>query len=227
MVAPHADSSRRLEEIRTRIAQAAKRAGRSADSVRLVGVSKTVQADAIHPLLAAGLASFGENRVQEALGKWPPLCAAYPGTSLHLVGQLQSNKAEDAVGVFDTIHSVDRLSLVQALGKAVARLGRAPDCFLQARIADEPQKGGCAIAELPALLDAGRHYGLHIVGLMCVPPVGRNPAPYFALLADLARRLDLPRLSMGMTADFETAIELGATDIRIGTALFGTREQVV
>lgn len=227
MITPHADSAQRLAEVRARIAHAVKRAGRNSDEVRLIGVSKTIDAEDIRTMLAAGLGCYGENRVQEALQKWPALRASHPQAQLHLVGQLQSNKAEDAVGLFDAIHSIDRLSLVQALGKAVAKLGCAPDCFLQVSIADEPQKGGCPVPELPALLAAARQHGLRVIGLMCVPPLGQHPAPYFALLAELGRRLGVPRLSMGMTADFEIAIELGATDIRIGTALFGARAQVV
>lgn len=227
MIASSADSAARLAEIRARMAQAAKRAGRSVDTIQLIGVSKTVGADAIRPMLAAGLACYGENRVHEAQSKWLPLRAAFQGTTLHLVGQLQSNKADDAVALFDALHSVDRLSLVQALGKAMAKTGHSPDCFLQVSIADEPQKGGCPIPDLPALLDAARQLGLRVIGLMCVPPLDRHPAPYFALLAELGRRHGLARLSMGMTSDFEIAIELGATDIRVGTALFGPRELVV
>ncbi len=223
MIAPPPGAAQRLTDIQARIDRAAKRAGRASADIRLIGVSKTIEADAIRSMLAAGLGCYGENRVQEAHAKWPSLRAEYPGTELHLIGQLQSNKADEATQLFDAIHSVDRLSLVQALGKSMAKLDRRPDCFLQVSIADEPQKGGCPVPELPALLVAAQSQGLPIVGLMCVPPLGQNPAPYFALLAELARRHALPRLSMGMTADFEAAIELGATEIRVGTALFGDR----
>lgn len=223
MIAPSPDAVQRLTDIQTRIDRAAKRAGRAGADIRLIGVSKTIEPDAIRPMLAAGLGCYGENRVQEVHAKWPSLRAEYPGTELHLIGQLQSNKADEATQLFDAIHSVDRLSLVQALGKSMAKLDRRPDCFLQVSIVDEPQKGGCPVPELPALLVAAQSHGLRIVGLMCVPPLGQNPAPYFALLAELARRHALPRLSMGMTADFEAAIELGATEIRVGTALFGDR----
>ena len=161
--------------------------------------------------------------MQEAQAKWPALRARHPELRLHLIGQLQSNKAEDAIALFDTIHSVDRPSLVTALARAVAKTGRRPDCFLQVNIGDEPQKGGCAVAALPALLDAARAAGLRVVGLMALPPEGVEPAPYFALLARLARRHGLKGLSMGMSADFETAVMCGATHVRIGTALFGER----
>jgi pyridoxal phosphate enzyme (YggS family) len=212
-----------LDEIRQRIDRAEARAGRAADDVTLIAISKTQSADAIEALIAQGQEAFGENRVQEAQAKWPALRASYPDLQLHLVGQLQSNKAEEAVALFDTIHSVDRPSLVAALGKAAAKTGRRPACFLQVNIGDEPQKGGCAVADLPALLDAAGAAGLRVVGLMALPPEGVEPAPYFALLAKLARRHGLRGLSMGMSADFETAIMCGATHVRIGTALFGER----
>ncbi|MFS0772841.1 YggS family pyridoxal phosphate-dependent enzyme [Sphingomonas sp. 1P08PE] len=217
------DSAGRLDAIRARIAAAAAMAGRRADDVALVAVSKTQGPEAIEPLLAAGQRAFGENRVQEAEAKWPALKARYPDVALHLVGQLQSNKAADAVMLFDAIHSVDRPSLVAALGAAMAKTGRRPDCFVQVNIGDEPQKGGCAVADLPALLAAARDAGLPVVGLMAVPPADVEPAPYFALLAKLARDHGLARLSMGMSADLETAVTLGATEVRVGTALFGAR----
>jgi uncharacterized pyridoxal phosphate-containing UPF0001 family protein len=161
--------------------------------------------------------------VQEAQGKWPPLRAAHPDVRLHLVGQLQSNKAEDAVILFDAIHSVDRPSLVAALAKAMAKTGRRTDCFLQVNIGDEPQKGGCAVADLPTLVDLAREAGLPLAGLMCLPPDDVEPAPYFALLAKLARRHDVAGLSMGMSGDYESAVMIGATHVRVGTALFGDR----
>lgn len=161
--------------------------------------------------------------MQEAQAKWPALLAETPGITLHLVGQLQSNKAADAIALFDVIHAVDRPSLVTALAKAQTAAGKRPDCYLQVNIGDEPQKGGCALADLPNLLDQGRAAGLHIVGLMCVPPADREAAPYFALLAEHARRLGLSGLSMGMSNDFETATLLGSTLVRVGSALFGTR----
>ena len=217
------DSAGRLDAIRARIAAAAAMAGRRADDVALVAVSKTQGPEAIEPLRAAGQRAFGENRVQEAEAKWPALRGRYPDVALHLVGQLQSNKAADAVMLFDAIHSVDRPSLITALGVAVAKTGRRPDCFVQVNIGDEPQKGGCAVADLPALLATARDAGLPVVGLMAVPPADVEPAPYFALLAKLARDHGLARLSMGMSADLETAVTLGATEVRVGTALFGAR----
>lgn len=212
-----------LDEIRQRIDRAEALARRAADDVTLIAISKTQAVEAIEALIAEGQEEFGENRVQEAKAKWPALRAKYPDLRLHLVGQLQSNKAEEAVALFDTIHSVDRLSLVAALGKAALKTGRSPACFLQVNIGDEPQKGGCAVADLPALLDAAHGEGLNVAGLMALPPEGVEAAPYFALLAKVARRHGLSGLSMGMSADFETAIMCGATHVRVGTALFGER----
>jgi hypothetical protein len=213
----------RLAAVQAAIARAAALARREAREVTLVAVSKTHGPEAIQPLLAAGHRDFGENRVQEAAGKWPPLRQAYPGVRLHLIGQLQSNKAAQAVDLFDAIHSVDRLSLVAALGKAMAESGRRPDCFIQVNLADEPQKGGCPVAGLPDLIAAARDAGLPLKGLMCIPPAEREAAPWFALLAELARRHDLSGLSMGMSGDYESAVALGATHVRVGTALFGER----
>jgi hypothetical protein len=218
-----ASPAQRLDEVKGRIAGAARSAGRRPDDVVLLAVSKTHGAEAIRPLIEAGQRDFGENRVQEASAKWPSLKAAAPDLRLHLIGALQSNKAEEAVALFDTIHSVDRSSLVAALAKSMAKLGRRPDCFLQVNIGDEPQKGGCAVADLPALLDESRSAGLPVAGLMAIPPAAVEPAPYFALLAKLARRHGLGGLSMGMSADYETAVTLGATHVRVGTALFGDR----
>jgi pyridoxal phosphate enzyme (YggS family) len=212
-----------LDDIRARIAQAARIAGREAESVELVAISKTHPAEAIAPLIAQGQRVFGENRVQEAEAKWPALRGEHEGISLHLVGQLQSNKAEDALNLFDCIHSVDRPSLVSALGKAMDRTGRRVPCFVQVNIGAEEQKGGCAIAEVPALLAAAREAALPVAGLMCVPPQGIEAAPFFALLAKIAADNGLSQLSMGMSEDFETAIMLGATHVRVGSALFGAR----
>lgn len=217
------DAATRLAQIEDRIARAAKVARRDSREVALIAISKTHDADAIAPLIAAGQRRFGENRVQEAEAKWPALRAAHPDIELHLVGQLQSNKAEAAVALFDAIHSVDRSSLVQALARAIERQGRAPRLFVQVNIGEEPQKGGCAIEALPALLDEAKAAGLRIEGLMCVPPAGVEAAPYFALAARLARENGLEQLSMGMSEDFETAVMLGATHVRIGSALFGPR----
>jgi len=220
---PEASPEALLSVVRDEITKSAKRAGRKPEEVTLIAVSKTKPADAIWPLLDAGHRAFGENRVQEAEEKWPSLKAAYPDAQLHLVGQLQSNKAEEAVALFDAIHSVDRPSLVTALGKAMEKVGRRPDCFLQVNIGSEPQKGGCAVDQLPELLDLARESALPVAGLMCIPPADVEPAPYFALLAKLAKRHDLVGLSMGMSADFGTAITIGATHVRVGTALFGER----
>jgi PLP dependent protein len=213
-----------LAAVHARIASAATRAGRNPADVALVAVSKTHDAAAIRPLIEAGQRVFGENRVQEAAAKWPVLRGETPGIALHLVGQLQSNKAEDAVALFDAIHSVDRPSLVAALGKAIDKSGRRPACFIQVDLADEPQKGGCAVADLPALLALAQTATLPVAGLMCVPPVGLEPAPWFALLAKLAADHGLTGLSMGMSGDYPTAVTLGATHVRVGSALFGDRE---
>lgn len=213
----------RLEEVRQAIAKAASTAGRRAEDVTLIAVSKTHAPEAIRPLIEAGHRVFGENRVQEAEAKWPQLRREAPDVSLHLIGRLQSNKAEDAVALFDCIHSVDRMSLVEALGRAMAKAARRPECFVQVNIGEEPQKGGCAPAELPALLERCRAEALPVIGLMAIPPADVEPAPYFALLAKLARRHGLPSLSMGMSADYPTAVTLGATHVRVGTALFGER----
>jgi hypothetical protein len=214
-----------LAALRARMAKAARAAGRDPADATLVAVSKTFGADAIRPLLAAGQRVFGENRVQEAAAKWPALRAQYPDVELHLVGQLQSNKAAAAVQQFDCIHSLDRPSLVAALAKAMAASGRRVPCFVQVNIGGEAQKGGVAPDDLAALVDAARAAGVPLAGLMCLPPADKEPAPYFALLAKLARRHGLAGLSMGMSADFETAIQLGATHVRVGSALFGERHR--
>ncbi|QMW24747.1 YggS family pyridoxal phosphate-dependent enzyme [Sandaracinobacteroides saxicola] len=213
------DAAARLATVRARLADAAALGGHAPPA--LIAISKTFGAEAIRPLLEAGQRRFGENRVQEAAAKWPALKAAFPDVELHLVGQLQSNKAADAVALFDAIHSVDRPSLVAALARV--RREPMPTLFVQVNIGDEPQKGGCAIADLPALLAQAAQAGLAVTGLMAVPPAGLDPAPFFALLAKLARRHGLPGLSMGMSADFDTAAMLGATHVRVGSALFGER----
>ena len=218
-----ADDTTKLQAIRIRIAKAAEIADRRADDVTLIAVSKTHPVEAIEPLLVEGQRVFGENRVAEAFEKWPALREQYPDVELHLIGQLQSNKAAEAVALFDCIHAVDRPSLVTALGTAMEASDRRPDCFLQVNIGNEPQKGGCAIADLPALVEQARAAGLPIAGLMCLPPADIEPAPYFALLAKLARDHGLTGLSMGMSDDFETAVTIGATHVRIGSALFGAR----
>lgn len=217
------DASQRLAAVHAAIGRAAKIAGRKPADVTLIAISKTHEAPAIQPLIDAGQRVFGENRVQEVQAKWPALRAGTPGIALHLVGQLQSNKAEEAVALFDAIHGVDRPSLVAALAKAMDKADRRPACFLQVNIGDEAQKGGCPVAELPALLAEARAADLPLAGLMCVPPAGLEAAPYFALLAKLARDHGLAGLSMGMSSDFETAVTLGATHVRVGTALFGDR----
>lgn len=215
----------RLAEVQALIARAAKTADRDPADVKLIAISKTHRADAILPLIHAGQRVFGENRVQEAQAKWPELKAVYADVELHLVGQLQSNKAVDAVELFDAIHSVDRPSLVAALAVAMEKTGRRPDCFIQVNIGDELQKGGCAVKDLPALLAEAKAAALPVVGLMAVPPAEIEPAPFFALLAKLAREHGLDQLSMGMSGDFETAVWLGATHVRIGSALFGERQR--
>ena len=217
------DAANRLAQVQAAIADAAKRAQRRADDICLIAVSKTHEADAIRPLIAAGQRHFGENRVQEAEGKWPTLRAETPDVVLHLIGQLQSNKAEEAVGLFDAIHSVDRSSLVQALARACDKAGKQPQLFVQVNIGDEEQKGGCAVRDLPALLTEAKDAGLEIAGLMAIPPADIEPAPYFALLDELAERHALPLRSMGMSGDYETAVTMGATHVRVGTALFGGR----
>ncbi len=212
-----------LDQVRARIAAAARIAGRNPGEITLVAISKTHSAEAILPLIVQGQRVFGENRVIEAASKWPALREAYGDIALHLIGQLQSNKADEAVALFDCIHSLDRPSLLAALARAMDRAGRRLPCFVQVNIGDEAQKGGCAIAALPALLTEARAADIPLAGLMCVPPLGIEPAPFFALLDRLADNHGLTGLSMGMSGDFETAIRLGATHVRVGSALFGAR----
>ena len=212
-----------LQDIRSKIEKSARIANRKPSDIALVAVSKTRSGDEIRPLLAAGHRVFGENRVQEAAEKWPALKAEYPDIELHMIGRLQSNKAADAVALFNFIHSLDRLSLVKALAKEMERQDRRIPCFLQVNIGEESQKGGCDIKAVPQLLEQARDAGIEVAGLMAVPPEGTNAMPYFALLAKLARDNGLDGISMGMSGDFEQAIKLGATHIRVGTALFGPR----
>jgi pyridoxal phosphate enzyme (YggS family) len=202
------------------IAKAAELAKRDPAEVQLIAVSKGRPAEEIEPLILAGQRDFGENRVQEALDKWPPLLARYPDVRLHEVGRLQSNKAADAVGLFDAVHSLDRHSLLDALAKEADKAGRFPSLYVQVNIGEEEQKGGCAIGEVGDLVAAVRASPLPLAGLMAIPPLGVDPAPYFALLAKLARRHDVTGLSMGMSSDYKAAVMLGATAIRVGTALF-------
>ncbi|MBU0933401.1 MAG: YggS family pyridoxal phosphate-dependent enzyme [Alphaproteobacteria bacterium] len=217
------DAAERLATLRDSIDRAARLTDRSGDAINLIAVSKTHDADAIRPLLHAGQRVFGENRVQKAQDKWPALREEFSGVELHLVGQLQSNKAADAVALFDVIHGLDRPSLLNALAKAMDAAGKRVPCFIQVNIGAEEQKGGAPVADTSALIAAARDADIPILGLMCVPPADIEAAPFFALLAKIAREEGLPRLSMGMSGDYETAIMLGATDIRVGTALFGQR----
>ena len=213
-----------LADVRSRIAAALARAGRPADAVTLVAVSKVQPLDRIEAVLAAGQRVFGENRVQEAEGKWPPLRARFPGTELHLVGPLQSNKLARALELFDAIHSLDRDSLARKLAAAVQARGACPTLFLQVNTGREPQKAGVDPDALATLLAACRAtYDIPVSGLMCIPPADADPVPHFRLLADLAARHGLAGLSMGMSGDFETAVAHGATHVRIGSALFGDR----
>jgi len=216
-MSPAAD---RLQQIRDQIARSATIAGRDSATVQLIAVSKGRTADEVEELIAAGQRDFGESRVQEALGKWPALLARFPDIRLHGIGRLQSNKAAEAVGLFDSIHSVDRASLLEALVGEAAKGGCTPSVYVQVNIGDEDQKGGCPIADVGALVEAVRASPLPLAGLMAIPPLGVEPSPYFALLAKLARRHDVTGLSIGMSSDFQQAIMLGATVVRVGTALF-------
>lgn len=211
-------------EVTRRLAQAAREAGRDPASVTLIAVSKTFDAEAIEPVIAAGQRVFGENRVQEAQGKWPALMERHPGIELHLIGPLQSNKAGDAVALFDAIHTVDRDKIAGALSREMARQGREPALFVQVNTGLEPQKAGVAPDEAAAFVKRCREaHGLEIAGLMCIPPFDQPPSPHFALLAKLAREAGVEGLSMGMSGDFEEAVMLGATHVRVGSAIFGHR----
>ncbi|MBV7258806.1 YggS family pyridoxal phosphate-dependent enzyme [Erythrobacter crassostreae] len=213
----------RLAEVEANIARMCKPARREFEDITLIAVSKTHPVKKITPLLEAGHRVFGENRVQEAQEKWPTLREQYPDTQLHLIGQLQSNKAEEAVELFDYIHALDRPSLLKALAKAMDKTGKRVPCFVQVNIGDEDQKGGCPIKELPEFLGKVCEVNIPIAGLMCLPPAGIEPAPFFAFLEKLALDNGVEGLSMGMSGDYETAVRLGATHIRVGTALFGAR----
>ena len=213
-----------LAAVRGEIASVCRGAGRDPLSVTLVAVSKTFSTEAITPVITAGQRVFGENRVQEAKAKWPPLIAQNPGLELHLIGPLQSNKAREAVALFDAVHSLDRESLAAALSKEIDRQGRRPVLFVEINTGAEPQKAGVLPQETDAFVVLCRDtYGLEISGLMCIPPHNEAPAPHFALTAKIARRNRLKLLSMGMSADFQTAIAFGATHVRIGSAIFGSR----
>jgi len=213
-----------IDAVRAEIARACRDAGRDPSGVTLIAVSKTFGAEAIEPLIAAGQRAFGENRVQEAKAKWPPLQARHPGLELHMIGPLQSNKAKEAVALFDAIHSVDRPSLCEALAKENARQGRKPLLFAEINTGGEAQKAGVLPQDADAFIVRCRDgYGLSIAGLMCIPPADEAPAPHFALTAKIAARNGLKLLSMGMSADFPVAIPFGATHVRVGSAIFGSR----
>lgn len=218
------DAAQNLARIRALIARAEADFGRPAGSTQLIAVSKTFPAEAIRPVLEAGQRLFGENYVQEAKGKWPALREAFPEVELHMIGPLQSNKADDAVKLFDAIHTLDRESLAAALAKAIAKIGRRPKLLVQVNTGLEPQKGGIDPREAAAFVTRCREtHELAIAGLMCIPPADQPPSPHFALLAKLAKEIGVGELSMGMSADFEAAIQLGATHVRVGSAIFGGR----
>lgn len=218
------DAAERLDDVCSHIGKAAKEVGRDAASVRLIAVSKSFEPENIEPVLAAGHRVFGENRVQEALTKWPGLLERYPDASVHLIGPLQTNKAKDAVGFFDAIHSLDRERLAAILAREFDRQSRHPELFVEVNTGEEEQKAGVSPKETAAFVDRCRsEYGLDVAGLMCIPPFEDAPGPHFALLAKIAAECDVKHLSMGMSADFETAIAFGATHVRVGTAVFGPR----
>ncbi len=220
----HDSAVDRLKRVKEEISAAAKAANRGAESVQLIAVSKTFDAEAIRPVIAAGQRIFGENRVQEAERKWPPLRAAYPDIKLHLIGPLQSNKAKEAVAFFDAIHTIDREKIARAVAAEMAKQNRTLELFVQVNTGEEPQKAGVMPREAAAFVELCRdELKLPVRGLMCIPPVDEEPAVHFAFLAKLARELRLSGLSMGMSSDFETAIAFGATYVRVGSAIFGTR----
>ena len=221
-----ADAKTSLARVRGEIAAACAEGKRDPASVTLIAVSKTFGAEAIEPVIAAGQRVFGENRVQEAKAKWPALRAAHPDIALHLIGPLQSNKAKEAVALFDAIHAVDRPSIAEALAKEIAKQGRHPTLFVEVNTGEEPQKAGVLPHDADAFIKTCREtYGLTIAGLMCIPPFDEAPAPHFALTAKIAARNGLSLLSMGMSADFAAAIAFGATHVRVGTAIFGGRQK--
>ncbi len=222
-----AGAAQRLAEVRARIAAAAERSGRDPKTVRLIAVSKTFEPNEIEPLLRAGHAEFGENRVQEAGRKWPGLRKSYPGVQLHLIGPLQTNKVRDAIAVADAIHTLDRDKLAAEVAKEIARQGRRPMLFVQINTGEEAQKAGVAPDLAASFVQRCRDtHGLMIDGLMCIPPADADPTPHFTMLRQLAGQLDLALLSMGMSGDFETAILCGATHVRVGSAIFGERESL-
>ena len=222
-IAPPVDIAANLTRVQARIEQVSREAGRPG-ATQLIAVSKTMQAEAVEAALRAGQTVFGENRVQEAQAKFPALKAAHPELKLHLIGPLQSNKARDAVKLFDVIQTVDRPSLAEALAKEMAKLGRRPDCLVEVNTGKEPQKAGVMPEEADAFIRQVREkWGLPLIGLMCIPPADEEPALHFALLREIARRNGLQVLSMGMSADYETAIRFGATHVRVGSAIFGAR----
>jgi pyridoxal phosphate enzyme (YggS family) len=214
-----------LTDVNRQIAAACREIGRDPATVTLIAVSKTFPAEVIESVIAAGQRVFGENRVQETKGKWPDLLERHPGLSLHLIGPLQSNKAKEAVAMFDAIHSVDRPSLCEALAKEIVKQGRSPQLFVEINTGAEPQKAGILPPDADAFLRACKDtYGLTIAGLMCIPPLEEAPAPHFALTAKIAARNGLTQLSMGMSADYKIAIQFGATHVRVGSAIFGSRD---
>jgi hypothetical protein len=220
------DTAQNLVDVQAAIRRAEADYGRSPGSVQLIAVSKTIAAEGIMPALEAGQRLFGENYVQESAGKWPALRERYPDVELHLIGPLQSNKAREAVALFEVIHSLDRPSLATALAKEIGRVGRSPRLLVQVNTGEEPQKGGIMPEEADGFINACREtYGLAIEGLMCIPPAEDLPSPHFGLLARIAQRNGLQTLSMGMSADFDAAIQLGATHVRVGTAIFGARNR--
>ena len=224
-IAASVDVAANLARVKVLIAAAAREAGRAPESITLVAVTKTHGAERIRPALEAGHRVFGENRVQEAKTKWPELRKAYPGLELHLIGPLQTNKVKEAIALFDMIETVDRPKLAAVLAREMAAQGRRPNCLVEVNIGAEPQKSGIAPDDVAAFVAACREdYKLPIVGLMCIPPLGEPPEPFFRRLAELARRSSLPLVSMGMSEDFELAIRAGATHVRVGTAIFGPRE---
>jgi len=217
-------AAHRLGVVRTNIASAAREAGRDPSATTLIAVSKTFDGDAIRPVLEAGQRHFGENRVQEAQGKWPALKAAYPDVRLHLIGPLQSNKSKEAVGLFDAIHAIDRPKIARAIAQEMQSQGRRIELFIQVNTGEEAQKAGVVPGDLAPLVDVCRgELGLEIAGLMCIPPVEDQPAPHFAFLAKLAHDHGLAKLSMGMSGDYETAVQFGASYVRVGSAIFGAR----
>lgn len=225
-VEPSADTdiAANIAAVRARIESAANDTGRDPGAVSLIAVSKSHPAAAAQAALEAGHRAFGENRVQEAHDKWPSLKSMYPDAAVHLIGPLQTNKTADAVALFDVIQTLDREKLARTLAREMERLDRRPALFIQVNTGEEPQKAGVLPLDADPFIEKCRaEYGLPVTGLMCIPPVGENPALHFALLADIAARNGLDRLSMGMSADYETAVRLGATEVRVGTAIFGAR----